>query len=96
MLEPQGRPCGRCGPTPGQQDRKAGGVGLRHGMQIEVTDSGPDGGDAITEQPTGLVKRHGAEHTRRTIFDLYHFAPPAATLARFLFCRERIKPSIPP
>lgn len=56
MLEPQGRPRGRCGPTPGQQDSKAGGVGLRHGMQIEVTDSGPDGGDAITDQSTGLVK----------------------------------------
>lgn len=96
MLEPQCSPRGRCGPTPGQQDRKSGGVGLRHGMQIEMAYAGPDGSDAITDQPTRLIKRHGAEHARRTILDLDHFALPAATLARFFVCKERIKPSIPP
>lgn len=96
MLEPQGRPRSCCGPTPGQQDRKAGGVGLRHGMQIEVAYAGPDGGDAVTNQLARLFKGHGAEHARRTILDLDHFALPAATLARFFVCRERTKPSIPP
>lgn len=96
MLEPQRSPCGRCGPTPSQQNCETRRVDLGHGMQIEEAYSGLDGGDAITDQPTRLVKRHGAEHARRAILDLDHFALPAATLARFFVCKERIKPSIPP